>query len=113
MATLDELERTFRANPALADLLAALDRSAAAVAATGLTVDDLLADLPAIRAQVARRTATRSWTSCTTSARRCARPARLSCRTTTRAAGARSIPSSSDSIPYLSRPQRYLVDQYI
>jgi len=56
MATLDELERTFRADPALADLLAALDRSAAAVAAAGLSADDLLADLPAIRAQVARAT---------------------------------------------------------
>lgn len=56
MATLDELEQSFRADPALADLLAALDRSAAAVAAAGLTVDDLLDDLPAIREQVARET---------------------------------------------------------
>ncbi len=45
MATLDELEQSFRADPALADLLAALDRSAAAVAAAGLTADDLLDDL--------------------------------------------------------------------
>ncbi len=56
MATLDELEQSFRADPALADLLAALDRFAAAVAAAGLTVDDLLTDLPAIHAQVARAT---------------------------------------------------------
>ncbi len=56
MATLDELEQSFRADPALADLLVALDRSAAAVAAAGLTVDDLLDDLPAIRAPVARAT---------------------------------------------------------
>jgi hypothetical protein len=54
MATLDELERIFRADPALADLLAALDRSAAAVATAGLSADDLLADLPAIRERVAR-----------------------------------------------------------
>jgi len=54
MATLDEVERSFRADPALADLRAALDRSAAAVAATGLIADDLLADLPAIREEVAR-----------------------------------------------------------
>jgi len=54
MATLDELERAFRADPGLADLLAALDRSAAAVAAAGLTADDLTADLPAIRERVAR-----------------------------------------------------------
>ncbi len=56
MATLDEVEQSFRADPALADLLAALDRSAAAVAAAGLTTDDLLADLPAIREEVARAT---------------------------------------------------------
>ncbi len=56
MATLDELERIFRADPALADLLAALDRSAAAVATAGLSADDLLADLPAIRARVAHET---------------------------------------------------------
>jgi len=56
MATLDEVEQSFRADPALADLLAALDRSAAAVVAAGLTVDDLFTDLPAIHAQVARAT---------------------------------------------------------
>ncbi len=56
MVTLDELEQAFRADPGLADLLAALDRSAAAVAAAGLTADDLLDDLPAIRAQVVRAT---------------------------------------------------------
>jgi len=56
MVTLDELERIFRADPALADLLAALDRSAAAVATAGLSADDLLADLPAIRERVARAT---------------------------------------------------------
>jgi len=56
MATLDELERAFRVDPTLADLLAALDRSAAAVATAGLTVDDLLTDVPAIRAWVARVT---------------------------------------------------------
>ncbi len=56
MATLDEVERSFRADPALADLLAALDRSAAAVAVAGLTADDLLDDLLAIREQVARAT---------------------------------------------------------
>ncbi len=54
MATLDELERVFRADPTLADLLAALDRSAAAVAAAGLTAGDLTTDLPTIRAHVAR-----------------------------------------------------------
>jgi len=52
MATLDELEHSFRADPALADLLAALDRSTAAVAAAGLTA----ADLPAIRERVTRAT---------------------------------------------------------
>jgi hypothetical protein len=56
MATLDEVERSFRADPALADLLAALDQSAAVVAAAGLSADDLLADLPAIRERVARET---------------------------------------------------------
>jgi len=56
MATPDELEQSFRADPALADLLAALDRSAAVVAAAGLTPDELLDDLPAIRTQVARAT---------------------------------------------------------
>jgi len=56
MATLDEVERSFRADPALADLLVALDRSAAAVAAACLSADDLLADLPAIRERVARET---------------------------------------------------------
>jgi len=56
MATLDEMERAFRADPGLADLLAALDRSAAAVASAGLTAGDLTADLPAIRAHVARVT---------------------------------------------------------
>ncbi len=55
-ATLEELERAFRADPGLADLLAALDRSTAAVAAAGLTADDLMADLPAIREDVARAT---------------------------------------------------------
>ncbi len=54
MATLDEMERDCRADPGLADLLAALDRSAAAVAAAGLTPDDLTADPPAIRERVAR-----------------------------------------------------------
>ncbi len=54
MATLDELEQAFRADPALADLLATLDRSAAAVAAASHTVNDLLADLPAICAGRAR-----------------------------------------------------------
>ncbi len=54
MATLEELERAFHADPALADLLAALDRAAAVTAAAGLTIADLLADLPAIREQVAR-----------------------------------------------------------
>jgi len=38
VATLDELERTFRADPALADLLAALDRSAASVSKSGRAV---------------------------------------------------------------------------
>ena len=56
MATLDKLEQSFRADPALADLLDALDQSAAAVAAAGLTADDLLDDWPAIHAQVARAT---------------------------------------------------------
>jgi len=56
MATLDEVERSFRADPALADLLAALDRSAAAVAVAGLIADDLTADLPAIRERVMRAT---------------------------------------------------------
>jgi hypothetical protein len=56
MATLDELEHSFRADPALADLLAALDRSTAAVAAAGLTAADLLDDLPAIRERVTRAT---------------------------------------------------------
>ena len=56
MATRDERELAARADPALADLLAALDRSATAVAAAGLTTDDLLADLPPIRAEVARAT---------------------------------------------------------
>jgi hypothetical protein len=56
MATLDEVERSFRADPALADLLAAADRSAAAVAVAGLTADDLTADLPAIRERVMRAT---------------------------------------------------------
>lgn len=45
MATLDELEQSFRADPALADLLAALDRSAAAVRPAAATADDLLDDL--------------------------------------------------------------------
>jgi len=54
MATLDGLERDVRADPTLADLLAALDRSAAAVAAAGLTADDLMANLPAIREKAAR-----------------------------------------------------------
>ncbi len=56
MATLEKLEQAFRADPGLADLLAALDRSAAAVAAAGLTADDLTADLPTIREDVARAT---------------------------------------------------------
>ncbi len=56
MATLEELERAFHADPALADLLATLDRAAAVTAAAGLTIADLLADLPAIREQVARAT---------------------------------------------------------
>ena len=54
MATLDELERGFRADPALTDLLAALDRFAAVVAAAGLTGEDLTADLPTVREDVAR-----------------------------------------------------------
>lgn len=56
MATLEELERAFHADPALAGLLATLDRAAAVTAAAGLTIADLLADLPAIREQVARAT---------------------------------------------------------
>ncbi len=56
MATRDGLGQSFRADPALADLLAALDRSAAAVAAADLTADDLTADLPAIRERVVRTT---------------------------------------------------------
>lgn len=56
MATPDEIKAATRADPDMADLLAALDRSAAVVVAAGLTADDLTADLPAIRAQVARAT---------------------------------------------------------
>ncbi len=57
MATPDEIEAAAHADPDMADLLAALNRSAAAaaaVAAACLTADDLTADLPAIREEVAR-----------------------------------------------------------